>query len=97
VSPLTADLSGFPPTYVSWGDNEMFRDPIRRYVQRLHTAGVPTEAHEFEGMFHVFQILMPWADDSRRVFRQVRHFIHDVVTDAPPLEFGYLRAKLGAC
>ena len=54
----------------------MFRDPIRRYVQRLRAAGVPTEAREFEGMFHVFQILMPWADDSREVFRHVRDFIH---------------------
>ena len=36
-------------------------------------------------MFHVFQILMPWADDSREVFRHVRRFIHHVVEDAPPL------------
>ena len=35
VSPLTADLSVFPPTCVSWGGDEMFRDPIRRYVRRL--------------------------------------------------------------
>ena len=54
----------------------MFRDPIRRYVDRLRAAGVPTEAQEFEGMFHVFEILMPWADDSREVFRHVRRFIH---------------------
>ncbi len=46
-------------------------------------------------MFHVFQILMPWADDSRDVFRRVRDFIHDVVADAPPLALGYLHEKLG--
>jgi acetyl esterase/lipase len=85
VSPLTADLSAFPPTCVTWGGDEMFRDPIRRYVQRLQKAGVRTEAQEFEGMFHVFQILMPWADDSRDVFRLVRGFIHDIVAEAPPL------------
>ena len=95
VSPLTADLRGFPPTCVTWGGNEMFRDPIRRYVARLRADGVPTEAQEFEGMFHVFQILMPWADDSRDVFRLVRDFIHDVVADAPPLTLGYLNTKLG--
>jgi len=95
VSPLTADLRGFPPTCVTWGGNEMFRDPIRRYVARLRGAGVPTEAQEFEGMFHVFQILMPWSDDSRDVFRRVRDFIHDVVADAPPLTLGYLHTKLG--
>jgi epsilon-lactone hydrolase len=86
VSPLSADLSKFPPTCVTWGGDEMFRDPIRRYVQRLRDAGVPTDAREFDGMFHVFQILMPWADDSREVFRHVRRFIHRVVADAPPLD-----------
>ena len=43
-APLNADLSGFPPTCVTWGGDEMFRDPIRRYVERLRAAGVPTDA-----------------------------------------------------
>jgi epsilon-lactone hydrolase len=85
VSPLTADLSAFPPTCVTWGGDEMFRDPIRRYVERLRQAGVPTEAQEFPGMFHVFQIIMPWADASREAIRLVRSFIHKLVEDAPPL------------
>jgi epsilon-lactone hydrolase len=84
VSPLTADLSGFPPTCVSWGGYEMFRDPIRRYVQRLREEGIRVEAREYEGMFHVFPMLMPWADDSRDVFRRVRHFIHGLTRDVPP-------------
>jgi acetyl esterase/lipase len=86
VSPLTADLSGFPPTCVTWGGDEMFRDPIRRYVDRLRTARVPTTAQEFPGMFHVFQILMPWAEASRAAFRLVRSFIHEIVAEAPALE-----------
>jgi acetyl esterase/lipase len=85
VSPLTADLTAFPPTCVSWGGDEMFRDAIRRYVKRLENAGVRTEAREFEGMFHVFQILMPWLEDSREAFRLVRRFVRDIVEDAPPL------------
>lgn len=84
VSPLTADLTGFPPTCVSWGGSEMFRDPIRRYVQRLRAAGVPTEAHEYDGMFHVFPILMPWLEDSHDVFRNLRGFVHKLMADAPP-------------
>lgn len=85
LDPLDADLRGFPPTFVSWGGDEMFRDPIRRYVQRLLAAGVPTEAKEHPGMFHVFQMLMPWADDSREVFRLLRDFVHKLVADAPTL------------
>jgi epsilon-lactone hydrolase len=54
-----ADLEGFPPTCMSWGADEMFRDPIRRFAGRLREAGVPARAHEVPGMFHVFQIAMP--------------------------------------
>ena len=50
----------------------MFRDPIRRYAERLAAAGVPTHAHEFAGMFHVFQILMPWTDQSHESFAHLR-------------------------
>jgi len=95
LAPLAADLSDYPPTCVTWGGNEMFRDPIRRYVQRLHDAGVPTVAHEYPGMFHVFQILMPWSLDSQDVVHTVRDFVHDLVVDAPPLELGSLHEKLG--
>ena len=95
VSPLTADLSAFPPTFVVWGGDEMFRDPIRRYVERLRAAGVPTEAHEYEGVFHVFPILMPWLEDSREVFRRLRGFIHKVAAGAPEWSDADLRHQLG--
>jgi acetyl esterase/lipase len=85
VSPLTADLAQFPPTCVTWGGDEMFRDPIRRFVDRLRLAGISTETQEFPGMFHVFQILVPWAEASRAAFRLVRTFVHNIVQDAPPL------------
>jgi acetyl esterase/lipase len=95
VSPLSADLNGFPPTCVTWGGDEMFRDPIRRYVDRLRAAGVQTDAREFDGMFHVFQILMPWADNSRQVFRHVHQFMQRVLAEAPPLGSLDLVATLG--
>jgi epsilon-lactone hydrolase len=95
VSPLNADLSHFPPTCVTWGADEMFRDPIRRYVARLRDEGVPTDGKEFEGMFHVFEILMPWADDSREVFRHVHRFIERVLADAPPMGSLDLASALG--
>jgi acetyl esterase/lipase len=77
VSPVGAqDLKQYPPTLVAFGDEEMFRDPIKRFVQRLREADVDVVALEEPGMFHVFPILMPWADSSRRVHRAIRVFIH---------------------
>jgi acetyl esterase/lipase len=77
VSADAQDLSGWPPTFVSFGSDEMFRDAIRRFVVNLERAGVDTTALEEPGMFHVFPILMPWADSSRRTYRAVAGFIAD--------------------
>ena len=84
VSSMNADLHGFPPTAISWGGDEMFRDPIRTFVARLRDAGVDVHAHEVPGMFHVFQILMPWAEESRTIYEHVRIFVDRLLTDAPP-------------
>lgn len=95
VSPLTADLSGFPPSCVSWGGDEMFRDPIRRYVRRLRAAGVPTDAHEYNGMFHVFPILMPWLEDSHDVYRNLRAFVRKLDAGAPEWSDAELLRRIG--
>jgi epsilon-lactone hydrolase len=86
VSAVDADLEGFPPTAVSWGGDEMFRDPIRRFVARLESAGVPTHAHEVPGMFHVFQILMPWIVESRNIYDHVGRFVELVLEGAAPMK-----------
>jgi acetyl esterase/lipase len=60
----------------------MFRDPIREFVDHLEKVGVDTLAIEEPGMFHVFPILMPWAEGSRRAFRAVGEFVR---AHLPPL------------
>jgi epsilon-lactone hydrolase len=75
VSGLDQDVSDWPPTLVIFGSDEMFRDPIRSFVQHLSTEGVDVTGEEEEGMFHVFPILMPWADASRRAYRTVGSFV----------------------
>lgn len=75
VSASRADVSGYPPTIVAFGDREMFRDGIRRFVAHLDAAGVPVESHEEQGMYHVYPILMPWADAARRTFEAVDAFV----------------------
>jgi monoterpene epsilon-lactone hydrolase len=77
VSGVDQDVVGWPPTFVSFGGDEMFRDAIRRFVLHLDQAGVDTVAIEEPGMFHVFPILMPWAEASRRAYRAVGAFVQD--------------------
>lgn len=81
VSLLHQDLSLWPPTFVSYGDDEIFRDAIRTFVERLDAAGIRYEAHEAVGMFHVFPFLLPWARESSRVYDQVGDFIALTVAD----------------
>jgi acetyl esterase/lipase len=77
VSAVYADLTRYPPTLVAFGDEEMFRDPIKKFVARLHEADIDVTCIEEAAMFHVFPILMPWADASRRVYRVVGEFVRD--------------------
>ena len=87
VSAVFGDVDDWPPVFVAFGRDEMFRDPIRLFVEHLQRAGVETTGMEEEGMFHVFPILMPWADASRRVFAGVSDFVRkrvaSDVTDHP--------------
>jgi len=81
VSALEQNVSEWPPVYVTWGADEMFRDAIRLLADHLHDAGVPTVSTEADGMFHVYPILMPWADASRTVYTEVEEFVRARVTE----------------
>lgn len=41
--------------------------------------------HEVDALFHVFPILMPWADASRQISREVAAFVAGRLAEAPPL------------
>ncbi len=79
VAVLKQDLSSWPPTFVAYGDQEIFRDAIRQFVERLQDSGVSCDAHEAADMFHVFPFLLPWARESRRVYDQVGEFVANIV------------------
>jgi acetyl esterase/lipase len=86
VSGVSQDVSGWPPTFVSFGSDEIFRDAIRLFVAHLDAAGVDTTALEEPGMFHVFPILMPWAEGSRRAYRAVGEFVRTHLPDEGPVD-----------
>jgi acetyl esterase/lipase len=75
VDVLLDDLSGWPPTFLVYGGDEMFRDAIRLLVEKLEADGVPNESLEVEGMFHVFPFLLPWARESRDAYRRAGDFV----------------------
>lgn len=69
------DVGPWPPTLISFGSDEIFRDSIRLLVKRLRDADVDTMSLEEPGMFHVFPILVPWAEASQRAFDAIENFV----------------------
>jgi acetyl esterase/lipase len=79
VDVLLDDLSNWPPTFLAYGADEMFRDAIRQLAENLRAAHIHHDISEVEGMFHVFPFLLPWAQESRDVYRRVGEFVKDVL------------------
>ena len=50
------DLSGLPPSFVSVGTVDGFRDEDIDYALRLNQAGVPCELHVYPGASHGYQL-----------------------------------------
>ncbi|MBM6924730.1 alpha/beta hydrolase [Pseudoflavonifractor phocaeensis] len=55
LSPLYADLSGFPPTLIQVGTNELLLSDSVRLRNRLLKANVPCRLEVWDKMWHVFQ------------------------------------------
>lgn len=52
VSPLFADLTGFPPTFIAGGTRDLFLSNCVRMHRALRNAGVEAELHLWESMPH---------------------------------------------
>jgi monoterpene epsilon-lactone hydrolase len=75
VSAVHSDLSGYPPTLVSWGSHEMFRDSCARFADELSAAGIETRTIVGEGMYHVYPIVVPWSAAGRDVVSAIAQFV----------------------
>jgi monoterpene epsilon-lactone hydrolase len=82
VDVLLDDIAEWPPTFLAYGANEMFRDAIRELAEKIHAANIPHDISEVEGMFHVFPFLLPWAQESRDVYRRAADFLAETLAKA---------------
>ncbi len=56
ISPLFGNFTGFPPTYIQVGDNEMLLNDATMLHKRMVKANVSVKMDVFKGMWHVFQM-----------------------------------------
>lgn len=75
ISPVSADLRGLPPTLIQVGSDELLLPDSRRLAERLQSAGVRAELHEFPGRWHVFQASAGVLADADRALEEVARFI----------------------
>ncbi|WP_405008401.1 alpha/beta hydrolase [Kitasatospora purpeofusca] len=54
-----ADLADLPPTFITVGDLDCFRDEDLDYATRLRAQGVPVELHLYPGAYHAFDLVAP--------------------------------------
>lgn len=76
ISPLFGDYSGFPPTYIQVGDNEILLDDSVMLYHKLLQANVSVKLDTFQGMWHVFQ-MSPFKTAYEAMDRNAE-FIYDI-------------------
>jgi len=57
LSPLFGDFTGFPPTLIQVGSNELLYSDAERLRDRMRSAGVLCQMEEWAEMWHVFQMM----------------------------------------
>ena len=76
MSLIEHEVRRWPPTLISFGGDEIFRDSIRLLIRRLADGEIDTTAIEEPGMFHVFPILVPWSAAGQRTLDAVQAFVN---------------------
>lgn len=76
LSPLYGDFSGFPPTYIQVGDNEILLSDALELHKKMVKANVSVRLDRFKGMWHVFQ-MSPFKTAYEAMNRNAE-FIYDI-------------------
>lgn len=76
VSPLYADLTGFPPLFIQVGFNEVLRDDSVRLHHRAMAAGIAVDLEVWDDMFHVWQFFWPYIKEANDAIKHISQHIH---------------------
>ena len=74
LSPIYANLTGFPPMLIQAGEWEMLLDDAVTIAKNAAAAGADATLMVYPGMFHVFQVAA-WLPESRDAWKAVGEFV----------------------
>ncbi|MFR5781693.1 MAG: alpha/beta hydrolase fold domain-containing protein [Oscillospiraceae bacterium] len=73
LSPLLADLAGFPPTLIQVGTHEILFSDAERLAERMKAAGTECRLEVWEGMWHDFQMYP--SKSAAQAMQNAAHFL----------------------
>jgi len=74
LSPVYADLKGFPPTILTSGTRDLFLSLTVRTHRKLRRAGVDADLQVFEGLSHAQYTISADAPETREAFEEIARF-----------------------
>lgn len=83
VSPLYADMTGFPPLLMQVGSGEALLDDTLRLADKAREAGVDVKTEIWPGMIHQWQLFPFWIDDARQSNQRVAEYAVEHFADKP--------------
>lgn len=75
ASPLCGNLTGFPPTLIQVGSDEILRDDAVRMGDKLRDAGCAVEVEIWPRMPHVWQVFAGVLPEARRAVERIGAFV----------------------
>lgn len=81
ISPVFADVTGLPPTFIQVGDQEILLSDSTRMTDKLSAAGIPVTLQVWPEMWHVFQFFVGQMPEATRAVRQMGRYLRAATAD----------------
>lgn len=78
VSPVFANVDGFPPVLIQVGDDEILLSDSTRFADKLKAAGSKVELEIWPEMWHVFQLFVGKMPEARLAINKIGAYLRAV-------------------
>jgi len=75
ISPINADLTGFPPIYIHQGTEDLFLDEVKEIYQKLIASGNQASLEIWKGMPHVWHIMYGKLPEARKATEKIAQIL----------------------
>jgi len=77
ASPLYGDPTGFPPTLILVGGDEVLHDDAVRMADKMRAAGCPVEIEVWPGMWHAWYMCTRGMPEAKAAIARIAAFVKD--------------------